>query len=44
MSRLFFGTPGDWCSRHPQVMLGCALTLIALSQWFVDAATGAALP
>lgn len=36
MARILFGTPGDWCSRHPRVMLGAVLLLTVLSQWLVD--------
>ncbi|MYN42692.1 hypothetical protein GTP55_25440 [Duganella sp. FT109W] len=36
MARFLFGTPGDWCSRHPRVMLGAVLLLTVLSQWLVD--------
>jgi hypothetical protein len=36
MARILFGTPGDWCGRHPRVMLGAVLLLTVLSQWLVD--------
>lgn len=36
MTRILFGKPGDWCSRHPRVMLGAVLLLTVLSQWLVD--------
>lgn len=36
MTRILFGTPGDWCSRHPRVMLGAVLLLTVMSQWLVD--------
>lgn len=40
-TRLLFGAPGDWCSRHPRAMLGAVIALAALSQWLVDVATSA---
>jgi hypothetical protein len=36
MTKILFGVPGDWCSRHPRLMLGATLLLVALSQWLVD--------
>lgn len=39
IARILFGEPGDWCSRHPRLMLGAAFVLISLSQWLVDLIT-----
>jgi hypothetical protein len=38
MARILFGKPGDWCSRHPRVMLGAVCLLVLLAQWLVDLA------
>lgn len=37
MTRLLFGSPGNWLTRHPQITLSAVLALICLSQWIVDA-------
>ncbi|MRW82944.1 hypothetical protein GJ698_02415 [Pseudoduganella sp. FT26W] len=44
MARILFGTPGDWCSRHPRVMLSAVSLLTALSQWLVDLVLPAVAP
>lgn len=36
MTRFLFGSPGDWCGRHPRLMLAAVLLLTATSQWLVD--------
>jgi len=41
VTRILFGVPGDFCSRHPRLMLGAVIALVALSQWLVDVATSA---
>ena len=38
IARILFGTPGDWCSRHPRLMIGAVCALVLLSQWLVDLA------
>ena len=38
IARFLFGAPGDWCSRHPRLMIGAVIVLVLLSQWLVDLA------
>lgn len=35
-TRLLFGTPGDWCSRHPRLMIGAVCLLVLMAQYLVD--------
>lgn len=37
-TRLLFGAPGDFCSRHPRLMIGAVCLLVLLAQWLVDLA------
>ena len=38
MTRLLFGRPGDWASRHPGAMLGMVIVLVLVAEWAADVA------
>jgi len=38
VSRLLFGAPGDWTSRHPRVMISAVIALVLMAEWLADVA------